>query len=666
MSGWPRSASPAAALLGVVLGTLLGGGATAQARGVSPYLPVNLDPGMERQIEQVLTLADKPFLTRPIAAAVVWDALPKACAKDLELCRSVERYLTRYMNHAGISEVSLSGAASSGADHTLPNRHGLHNDSAWEVSARAYWQPFDHALLTLGAVAYEGETTPTGSLLSIGWSFAQLDAGFRDHWLSPFSDSAMLLSTEAPTMPSVTISNYQPLTRLGIHYEAFVARMSRSDDILFEGGLTSGHPQLAGLHLSIEPASGWSLGFNRVMQFGGGARGGSSFGDVLEAFFNPSGRDNVNSGADPDAQFGNQAASFTSRFVFPGTVPFSVYAEYAGEDTSRGRNYLLGNSALSVGIDFPMLWRRFDLTFEASEWQNGWYVHSVYQDGLVNDGHVLGHWGGDQRVFGDGIGARSAMARLGWRPVFGGSFALRGRVIENEAYSTVAYERGYDLALSYARPVGAFSVGGELYAGRDVFGEDFSRIAAFVRYAPGFAGSGGAHAAVATGDTARTRADGADLFVDAGVNANEVTIDLEDSIPRATTDREMAAHFGLGARRQVTARQDLGVRIEYDDVGGHALIGVRALDYRYRFRGPIALTGFVGAARYDLATPAYGAYLGVGAQWRDLAPRLDLSLDLRYASKVARDHLVAGDPVGGRGDSFYDITSAALYLSYRF
>ncbi len=108
------------------------------------------------------------------------------------------------------------------------------------------------------------------------------------------------------------------------------------------------------------------------------------------------------------------------------------------------------------------------------------------------------------------------------------------------------------------------------------------------------------------------------------------------------------------------------MRVEYDDIDGHALLGVRALDYRYRVRGPLALTGFVGAARYDLATPAYGVYLGAGAQWRNLAPRLDLSLDLRYASKVARDHLVAGDPVGGRGDSFYDITSAALYLSYRF
>ena len=95
MSGWPRSAAPAAALLGLVLGTLLGGGGVVQARGVSPYLPVNLEPEMERQVEQVLTLAGKPFLTRPIAAAVVWDALPKACTQDAVLCRNVERYLAR-------------------------------------------------------------------------------------------------------------------------------------------------------------------------------------------------------------------------------------------------------------------------------------------------------------------------------------------------------------------------------------------------------------------------------------------------------------------------------------------------------------------------------------------------------------------------------------------
>ncbi|MGE0521002.1 MAG: capsule assembly Wzi family protein, partial [Candidatus Binatia bacterium] len=391
---------------------LLGGPAgLAHARGVSPYLPLDLEPEMERQIEQVLTLADKPFLTRPIAAAVVWDALPAACARDQALCRSVERYLTRYMHRAGVAEASISGAPTSGTSRTVPNRHGLLTDSGWEASARVYWQPFDHALLTLGGVAYEGgiydgDVTPTGSLLSLGWHFAQLDMGFRDHWLSPFTDSAMLLATEAPTMPSVTISNHVPLTRFGIHYEVFAAQMSESDNIAFEGGLTSGNPNIAGMHLSIEPAGGWSLGFNRIMQFGGGDRDNYSFGDVVDAFFNPSSHDNA--GEPGESEFGNQAASITSRFVFPGAVPFSVYAEYAGEDTSRGRNYLLGNSALSLGIDFPLLWERFDLTLELSEWQNGWYVHSVYQDGLVNDHRVIGHWGADQRAPGDGVGARSA------------------------------------------------------------------------------------------------------------------------------------------------------------------------------------------------------------------------------------------------------------------
>lgn len=639
---------------------------TAHARGVSPYLPLHLEPEMERRIEQVLTLAGKPILTRPIAAALVWDALPAACAVDAVLCRDVERFLKRYMDRSGVAEASVSGALTDGSIRTVPNRHGLQSDSAWEASARVYWQPFDHALLTLGGVAHDEDAKPTGSLLSLGWSVAQLDVGFRDHWLSPFTDSAMLLSTEAPTMPSVTVSNYVPLTRLGIHYEVFATQMSESDSILFGDGFTAGHPKIAGLHVSIEPASGWSIGVNRIMQFGGGARGGNSIGDVLDAFFDPSSYDNV---ADPatQEQFGNQAAAITSRFVFPGEVPFAVYAEYAGEDTSHGENYLLGNSALSIGIDFPLLWERFDLTLEASEWQNGWYVHSVYGDGLTNDGLVIGHWGASQRVFNDGVGARTAMARLGWRPGFGGNFGLRLRTIENAAYSTTEYERGYDVSLSYSRPVGAFVLGAEAFIGRDVFGEDFSRIAAFARYAPDFGtGYRNAYAAAPLDTPSRARAGGAELFVGLGANASKVRSDPNGELPLSTTDLEVAPHIGIGARRAVSARQDLGVRIEYDDVDGHTLLGVRALDYRYRFEGPLALSAFLGAARYDLATPAYGLYGGVGAQLRNLLPSLDLGLDLRFAAKVSRDRLLADDIPGSRSDSHDDISSAALYLSYRF
>ncbi len=43
-------------------------------RGASPYLPLNQSPEFERLVERVMILADKPIITRPIAAAAVLDA----------------------------------------------------------------------------------------------------------------------------------------------------------------------------------------------------------------------------------------------------------------------------------------------------------------------------------------------------------------------------------------------------------------------------------------------------------------------------------------------------------------------------------------------------------------------------------------------------------------
>jgi Capsule assembly protein Wzi len=631
----------------------------AIARGVSPYLPLNIDPSIERQIERVLLLADKPILTRPIAAATVLDALPAACQKDAVLCQDVRRYLARYMRTWSVTEGSIEGVVSSGANKTVPNRYGLTTDSSWEAVARGYWQPSDYALLSLGAVAYQGEVVPDGTMVSLGFDRAQLDIGYRAHWLSPMTDSAMLLSTQAATMPSVTLSNYVPLTRFGFHYEAFIASMSRSDRISFEGEEQSGRPRLAGVHLSIEPASGWSLGVNRELQYGGGGRPGS-FNDLIRAFFSPARYDNTGPNLSSDQQFGNQVASITSRFIYPGRVPFSVYFEYAGEDTSAGKDYLLGNAALSAGITFPRLWQRFDLTYEVSEWQNAWYVNAVYGDGLTNKGHIIGHWGGDERVFNDSVGAQSHMLRVGWDATFGGLLEMRLRTLENQSYSNGDYKRAYDATLSYSRPFGRFDIGAEAFVGRNVFGESFSRVGAFFRYdEPGRIFD----AALDDGNAGIDRS--AELFVEAGAAMNRVRIDLDATSP--FTESSTGAHFGLGARRAVSDRSDLGARIELDDVDGHNLLSVRAIDYRYRFANPLALSVFLGASRYDLATPAYGLYYGVGVQWRDIAPGWDVGVDVRQAKKVARDHLLPDDPSSAlRPDSFYSVTSTALVVTKRF
>jgi hypothetical protein len=617
---------------------------------------------MEQQIERVLILADRPIMSRPIAAATVLEALPAACRIDAALCARVRRYLDRYMHKAGLAEASVEGAAHDGAVTTLPNRHGASNDSEWLASAQAYWQPNDYVLVSLGGVGDADDVVATGSMVSAGFDWAQLDIGFRDHWFSPFTDSAMIISTEARTLPSITLSNYRPLTRFGFSYEVFLAEMEHSDAIVFEDGFTSGKPRLAGLRFALEPVPGWSLGANRLMQYGGGARGGTSFGDFLDALFKPHQKDNRDPSASTESEFGNQTAAWTSRFIFPGSVPFAAYLEYAGEDTSYEGNYRLGNAALSVGITFPRLWRRFDLTYEASEWQNGWYTHGIYLDGMTNDGHVLGHWGADRRVFVDAVGAQTHMLRIGWNAPFGGYLQLQARTVANESYGANDYERGYDAALSYSRGIRGFTVGGEVLAGRDVFGESYSRIAGFVRFGDEW-DAGGAVDAWAE-DLARPR--GAELFVDAGLNFSELAVRLDGS-PAHNQRLGAAAHFAIGARRAVTERSDFGVRAELDDLDGDMLLSVRALDYRYRFHNPLAVSVFLGASRFDLATPAYGYYYGAGVQWRNLLPNVDLGLDLRYGDKIARDKLLAHEPPSTkRPDSFYDLTGATLSLSYHW
>ncbi len=113
-------------------------------------------------------------------------------------------------------------------------------------------------------------------------------------------------------------------------------------------------------------------------------------------------------------------------------------------------------------------------------------------------------------------------------------------------------------------------------------------------------------------------------------------------------------------------RSDLGARLELTRVDEHTLIAARLIDYRYRTHGPLAISAFLGAARYDLATSAQGLYAGLGLEWRDIGRGWNLGMDVSCAFKVARDDLVASDPIGGREDNFYDIYGATLSLTRRF
>ena len=636
----------------------------AGASEVSAYLPLQLEPEAEARVEQALALAGVPLPTRPIRVATLREALPAICEADAVLCASMRALLASHSHAAGLTQLGVEAAAHSGARVALPNGHGQESDSAASVHAVGYARYGDHVLLNAGVLAYGGRATPTGTLLSLGGERLQLDVGYRDHWWSPARLSTQVMGTEAATLPSVTISNSRAFTRLHLGYELFYSRLSWSNDIDYQGKPVSGYPKLFGFHIDAQPVPGWTLGISRLMQYGGGPRP-SSTKDLFKAFFNATRYDNTSGALTTAQEFGNEQFSVTSSFVLPAPRPVSLYFEYAAEDTFHAENYRFGGGSLTAGLYFPRLGPQLDLRYEFTDRDLGWFTHHIYHDGLRNYGHVLGEWCGDWRLASDGVGAQCHALSLGWQLRSGSRLGLQAYTVQNSSHGIGDYHRGSSLVLSYARPWRSYQVGGSVTAGRDVYGKQFGRLAAFARFDPqaalrtGLAGSAQADAAPAP------RRHDTELFVDVGVFKSRLTYEQDAGEVAPVKTPQGSAHLGLGLRRAYTRHSDFGARVEFDNVRGRLFTAVRALDFRYRAGPHLALTAFFGAARYAALTPEYGWYAGAGLQWHDIAPKWDLGLDLRRGDQMNR-YKIAGEPVITWPNTFHIIQGTTLYLSRRF
>ncbi len=210
----------------------------------------------------------------------VLDALPEACKVDEALCRRVRRYLNAYMGRYAVSHAEHRGGRDA---RTRAARcrtvAGMSAEDAWTASLAAHYQPSDYVLLQLGGVAYPDETMASGSFLSLGYEYAQLDIGYREHWWSPMTDSSMLIGTQARAMPGITLSNYTPMTKLGFRYEMFMAQHEpRRRHRLRWTARPLAIRDCSALQVSIDPVRGWTLSASRILQYGGGERDDSLSG----------------------------------------------------------------------------------------------------------------------------------------------------------------------------------------------------------------------------------------------------------------------------------------------------------------------------------------------------------------------------------------------------
>ncbi|MBY6225117.1 capsule assembly Wzi family protein [Ferrimonas balearica] len=466
------------------------------AQAASPYVSLQ-DSYLNGRIDQLVVVANLPTMRKPYNVTQVRNHLEQVKDRWPALYAEIDRGLQNYETELGITYAEVAVAAADNPDNgkVLPNGRGERLDSNYRVAINAQYRYSDWLVASVGGLALDsaaGQTQaetdsdiiPMGSYLSLGWDSFQMDVGYREHWLSPFSESAMLVSTNARPSFSVGFSNPVAFESLwNLHYDVYVSRLEYTDNIVYGDELESGRPALLGFQLSIEPIEGWTLAASRTMQFGGGSRE-VDLKSIWDAFWDPVSSDNSDEvdcdGPTNTCEFGNQIASISSRMNFGGEVPFAILMEYAGEDTAGHSNLRLGNLAMSAGLHIPFLpeWAGgpdWSFIYEFNEWQNAWYVHHIYKNGYTNDGIGMGHWGANDRVFGDGVGGRAQVVKLGWQRGAGTRYEFTYRQIENEDYGRIAYSTGRELDVRYFGQAWGHEWGYRLYGGKNVYDEGFFR-----------------------------------------------------------------------------------------------------------------------------------------------------------------------------------------------
>jgi len=127
----------------------------------------------------------------------------------------------------------------------------------------------------------------------------------------------------------------------------------------------------------------------------------------------------------------------------------------------------------------PFINKDHSLRIEHSNWQALWYANGIYLDGNRNHGNVIGHWAGDEHDYEDYVAAKAMSLDWHWQLNRKEQLQTKFRVLKN---SGEQYTASYEVQVAYnkklARPIwGAKSWGVELYGGKDVYGESFSKLA---------------------------------------------------------------------------------------------------------------------------------------------------------------------------------------------
>ncbi len=453
---------------------------TAFGKGLSPYLPLNMAPEVELQVEKLIALTGQTPLSKPYKALELMERLPEIQNTHPRLYARLSAYLSRYKDKYAITHRGLALSDSDDNERTLENNRGIESKTQLEISGagHAFYSPYLYAALG-GIYSDENGYAITNTHIGIGYEFAQLDIGYREHWLSPFQDSAMLFSTHAENSPSITLSNSRPIGDWNFRFETFYSRLEEVTNIRFNGARNTGHPKLTGLHLSASPTENWSVGWTRTNMFGGGLRG-QGLENTFQSLFAPGLLENK--GREDRGDEGYLQTAISSKWHSNFYLPMSFYLEFASAESRDSQFSQYQTHARSFGVFIPTVTEHISFRYEYTNRDSGWYQSPYYSLGFSNDNQIIGHWSADEFANGFAPSAKTHHVMLDWELFDSQLLAIHVSGQEIETSTDQRVEDTYQVKTRYsiANRHGFWGLEGTY--GKDAAGEHYHRLSGFFRW----------------------------------------------------------------------------------------------------------------------------------------------------------------------------------------
>ena len=116
----------------------------SSAKGLSPYLPLNLAPEVELQIEKLIALSGQTPLTKPYKASELLIRLPQIKDKYPLLFNRLNAYLKRYTETSAITHRGIRVSDSDHSSRSLENNRGVSHNTRIELSGagHVYFSPY--------------------------------------------------------------------------------------------------------------------------------------------------------------------------------------------------------------------------------------------------------------------------------------------------------------------------------------------------------------------------------------------------------------------------------------------------------------------------------------------------------------------------------------------